>query len=403
MFKLSPISGFLFSSLLCISISHAWAVLPVDEIRTEVLDTPSGSWVWVIDGVGNFSNSRLFDSSSGEMLGMLSTGYWSGGLVLPSHGHDIYALQSHFSRSTRGERTDIIAIYDPRTLMPTGEITIPPRRMTALTLKGLSSLTTDDRFLIVQNFTPAQSVSIVDLANKRFVTELETPGCTGVYANSNNRFSTLCGNGSLYWVQMDETGNVIERAYSEPFFNPAEDPVATDAVRVNDQWLYASHNGYVYPVDTSAMIPVGKERWSFLSDQERAEGWRFGGFNHIAAHVPSNQLYILMQNGGEDSYEEPGTEVWVFDITTHSRLARFELEHMAMGIEVSTEAEPHLFTSAITFPIPGWAVGMLALFGYEGSLMQIARFGLDVYSAEDGRLIRTIEGTSSAPTLMQVW
>jgi|TARA_B100001964_G_C14244634_1_gene606801 methylamine dehydrogenase heavy chain len=381
----------------------AQADLPVDLPIVEKLKKPNNAWVWVSDGTGDFSKSRLFDTTSGKMLGMLSTGYWSGGLVLPSHGRDIYAIQTHFSRSTRGQRTDILAIYDPETLLEKGEIEIPPRRMSALIQKGLSSVTADDNFLMVQNFTPAQSISIIDLKNKRFVAEIESPGCTGVYANSSVTFSAICGDGSLMWVQMDATGNVIDKGFTDPFFDSYEDPVAADGVRVDNQWLYASHNGYVYPVDVSNVVPVAVERWSFLTDQERADGWRFGGFNHIDAHPQSRRLFILMQDGGEDSYEEPGKEVWVFNIDSHERIARFELEHMALGLEVSMEEEPHLYTSAVTFPIPTWAVVMLAVFGHESSLMEIADFGLDIYQADTGKLERTIENATSAPTLLQGW
>ena len=390
------ISGYLISFT-------AQADLSVDLPFVEKLKAPDHSWVWVIDGVGDFTKSRLFDTTNGKMLGMLSTGYWSGGLVLPSGGRDIYAIQTHYSRSTRGERTDILAIYDPQTLLPKGEIEIPPRRMSGLIQKGLSSVTADNNFLVVQNFTPAQSISIIDLSNQRFVAEIESPGCTGVYANSSVTFSAICGDGSLMWVQMDATGNVIDKGFTEPFFDSYEDPVAADGVRVDDQWLYASHNGYVYPVDVSDIVPVAAERWSFLSDQERAAGWRFGGFNHINAHPQSRRLFILMQDGGEDSYEEPGTEVWVFDIDSHERVARFELEHMAMGLEVSLEDKPHLYTSAVVFPVPTWAVVMLAVFGHESSLMDIADFGLDIYEAETGELERTIENVTSTPTLMQGW
>jgi methylamine dehydrogenase heavy chain len=359
--------------------------------------------VWVIDGIGDFSESRLFDSASGQMLGMLSTGYWSGGLVLPSHGRELYAMQSHFTRSTRGERTDIVAIYDPKTLLPTGEIEIPPRRMTALTLKGLSSLTADNRFLIIQNFTPAQSASVVDLLNHRFVTEVNTPGCTGVYARSAEGFASLCGNGSLFWVDLGPSGEVLEKGYLEPFFDPHTDPVSTDAVRLDNHWLFASHEGYIYPVNMMDKVPSPAPRWNFLTDQERKDGWRFGGFNHMAIHAPSRRLFMLMQDGGEDSYEEPASEIWVFDIDTRARLSRFELAHMTMGIEVSNEAEPHIITSAIAFPIPDWSVALLALFGYEKSLTEIAVFSLDIYTASDGKLQRTISGVSSAPTLLQIW
>lgn len=400
----SPLKLFIRTILCaCIGMAPAFADLPEETPGTDTLRKANGSWIWIADGVGNFTQSRLFDTTNGKMLGMLSTGYWSGGLAIPSHGRELYTLETHFSRSTRGQRTDVIAIYDPHTLLPTGEIEIPNRRMTALKVKGLAALTTDDRFLIVQNFTPAQSVSIVDLENRTFVAELNTPGCASVAAGSERFFSMVCGDGGLLWVQMDDNGHIVDKGMTQPFFDPLTDPVATDVVRSDKSLLYASNEGYIYPVDTESGIPEPRQRWSFLSDEERDEGWRFGGFNHTAVHTQSNRLFILMQDGGEDSYEEPATEVWVFDYLSGQRLARYELDNMAMGIAVSRDANPRLYTSAVIFPIPRWAVILLALTGNEGHLMEIARFGLDVFSADDGSRQRTIENTSTAPTLLQVW
>lgn len=391
---------FLIASIVSVS---AGADLPNDEISTEVLDYPGDNWVWVLDGVGELSTSRVFDTTTGEMKGMLSLGYWSSGIALPSHHREIYAIQTHYARSTRGPRTDVIAVHSAETLQFLEEIEIPPRRMTALTSNAIFDLTPDDRFLLVQNFTPAQTVTLVDVESRTFVQELETPGCVGVFALADRLISTVCGDGSLLWFSLRDDGSVKERGALPPFFSPADDPVQTDAVQLGNLRLFASNQGYVYPIDASSGKPEALERWSFLTDEERSNGWRYGGFHRLAVHAPSRTLYILVQQGGAESYEFPANEVWVFDVDTKERVARHELANPSFGIAISASEQPQFFASSVYVPLPDWATFLLYVFGYEATLEEFARFGLDVYDAADGSLIRSIENTTTVPTHIQRW
>ena len=42
-------------------------------------------------------------------------------------------------------------------------------------------LTDDDRFLLIYNYTPAQSVTVVDVPARKFVGEVDIAGCALVY------------------------------------------------------------------------------------------------------------------------------------------------------------------------------------------------------------------------------
>ena len=92
-----------------------------------------------------------------------------------------YVMETFYSRGTRGgERTDVVTIYDPATLLVVDEVIIPSKRITGMPKTSASGLLGNDRFLGVYNFTPAQSVSIVDLEKREFVTEASIPGCSFV-------------------------------------------------------------------------------------------------------------------------------------------------------------------------------------------------------------------------------
>ena len=96
---------------------------------------PGPHWVWVNDIVFHHmadGKSFLVDGDSGRMLGMLSTGFGHGGVVLPGNGAVILSPEVYFTRHTRGKRTDVVTIYDGRKLSPVTEIAIPPKRVSAM-------------------------------------------------------------------------------------------------------------------------------------------------------------------------------------------------------------------------------------------------------------------------------
>jgi len=151
--------------------SHAVAEVPAEQGRVLTIDDkPSAHWVWVTDiSYPNFvpGRAQLVDAARGRHFGMLTMGYGLSPLGLPRHGREIYSAETHYDRTARGKRTDVIAIYDPKTLGVTAEIEIPPKKVSGVTAPTFIGLTDDDRFMLLYNFTPAQSVSVVDLEQRR--------------------------------------------------------------------------------------------------------------------------------------------------------------------------------------------------------------------------------------------
>ena len=301
------------------------ADLPIESAgRVERLPAePGPHWVWVSDIIQG--RAALFDADDGRMLGMLSAGTGVISAAFPSDHRKIYLPETYYARRTRGERTDVVTVYDASTLAPMDEIVIPPKRGEHATGAACSALSDDDRFLAVFNLTPATSLSIVDVREQRFAGEISTPGCGLVYAAGNRRFAMLCGNGELLTVTVDDGGRGVTRKRTGPFFDPMKDPVTEKAVRHGDQWLFVSFEGFVHAVDFSSAAPRFPERWSLLSDADRRAGWRIGGAQHLALHERTGRLYSLMHRGEVDTHKEPGTEVWVYDLGSQERIQRIEV------------------------------------------------------------------------------
>jgi len=346
--------------------------------RVEVLpERPGPHWLWVSDML--LRRTSLFDGDSGRMLGMLNGDL---GIVVPTFSPDhreIYLISTHYSRGTRGLRTDEVTIHDAARLEPLAEVVIPPKRAEHFSWIGSAALSDDGRFLAVYNYTPATSLSIVDVRERRFVGEIETPGCSLVYPTGPRRFAMLCGDGALLDVVLDESGAELRKSRTAVFFDPYADPITEKGVRQGDRWTFVSFDGWVYEFDFSGDEPRVGERWSLLGESDRREAWRIGGHQHLALNAQMGHLYSLMHQGGVDTHKQPGTEVWVFDVARRERIARYavpnaisafvrqtlELEPGGLlarlldwllpnpgvdRIQVSQDAEPLLFTSVMLPP-----------------------------------------------------
>src|SRR5260370_3017312 len=196
-----PVSALVLSALL---VGSARAELPSDTEggpRVATLAVPASKhWVWVNDFVFPHmadGMAYLIDGDSGRYLGTLSTGYSFAHVLLSRDSKLIYSPETYFSRGTRGTRTDVVTLYDAGTLKVAGEIAIPPKRSSNLPMMANAVFTDDDRFRLIYNFNPAQSVTVVDTKLRKFVRAIETPGCALVYPTGPPSFFSVCADASL--------------------------------------------------------------------------------------------------------------------------------------------------------------------------------------------------------------
>jgi methylamine dehydrogenase heavy chain len=306
-------------------LGPARAEVPVEVPgAVERLPTPLGPhWVWAADAL--MRRTALVDLESGRTLGFLDGGF---GITAPVFGRrraEIYLPETHYSRGSRGERTDVLTIYDAPSLAPVAEVVLPPGRAINPLPSANAALSDDERFVAVFNYTPSVSLSIVDVERRALAGEVGLAGCSLAYAAGPRRFFALCADGALLAIALDEAGREAGRWRSPPFFDPQADPVTEKAVRHGDTWLFVSFEGFVHPVDVSGAEIAFDEKWSLLDDADRADGWRIGGQQHLAVHGATGRLYSLVHQGGPDTHKQGGSELWIYDLATRARVQRLAL------------------------------------------------------------------------------
>lgn len=351
-----------------------------EPLTTAALPPATPHWVWINDIVFHHmadGKAFLFDGDAGKMLGMLSTGFGYTGLKLSPDGTVIASPETYFSRGTRGTRTDVVTLYDAKTLNPASEIVIPSKRAGQLPMSSASGITDDGRFLLIYNFTPAQTVSVVDLKARQFAGEVDIPGCAEVYPTGPRSFFSLCGDGTAFHLTLDDRGRPVTRGRTAKFFDPLKDPITEKGIRDGARWLFASFAGEVVPVELGATGLAAGPRWPLTTAAERQQNWKPGGIQHLAVHAKRRRLFSLMHQGGTDTHKDPGTEIWVYDLSAGGkRLQRIPLDKPLTAIAVTSDLKPLLFGINIGLP------------------------ELRVFDALTGKLLRTVAEVGFTPSTL---
>jgi methylamine dehydrogenase heavy chain len=322
--------------------------LPAEHLGLEKLPPRSPHWVYVVDyAFGNEIDGRihLYDGDSYRRLGQVGAGFNPGFNLSPDRSNLVVAT-TYFARGSRGARTDVVEFTDSSTLSTRREIVLPPKRLQAVPTPFNIAYSSDGRFLYVAYMTPAASFGVLDPAKGTVLGEIDTAGCVLAIPSGPNRVSSLCESGRLLTVTLDEQGREASRAMSEPFFDPDKDPVFVQGIASAHGFVFLSFLGQVHEVDLTGAEPVFAPPWSLVSAAERGQ-WRPGGEQLGAIHLALGRLYVPMHRGGEGSHKDGGTELWVFDLARHQRLARWPLKAAGLrpvvAVNVSQDAAPLLF------------------------------------------------------------
>ncbi len=324
--------------LLATSMQTAIAQLQPEQPSSATLPPPTDSWLLAKTREGSY----LFDGATGEMQGMFSHNWFTPAIVtLPSRG-EAYFVESFLSRGVLGERNDVVSVVGLSDLRPIAEIDIPDKAA-ALSFRHHVGLLGDLRHLVVYNLTPAQSVSVVDVVDRKFVDEISTPGCAIMMPVGERSFLMLCGDGTLQLIELDRKGREVARERSAVFFSVEDDAVFDRPVETDAGWLLVTYHGQVYEARVQGREISITGPWSLLVDEDLEDEWRPGGQQPFSLHRGTGLLYVLMHQGGEDTHHNPGTEVWVFDVERQRRAGRLVLESEAGRVLSSQETEPRLY------------------------------------------------------------
>lgn len=288
--------------------------------------------VWIVDG------------DSQRMRGLISTGFTPAFGLAPDGGAFVVG-ETYWSRGSRGVRTDVVTIYDPKTVRPIGEVILPNGRMLASIKKFALRVTGDSRFALSANMTPATSVSVVDIAAQRFVEEVATPGCFLAIPHGESSFSSICSNGALLTVDLNE-GRAANVERSDPFFDPVNDPVFDSPAysQRTGRAFFVTYEGVVLPVDFSGGRPQFADSWRLADEKLAKKGWLPGGKTVSAYHSGADRLFVLMHRGGKWSHGDAAEEIWVFDASEGRLIGRERVSAPALTISVTGSDNPLVYT-----------------------------------------------------------
>ena len=349
---------------------------PEEGTRVAKLPAPTPHWalIYSIASLGSFAPSSvtIIDGDSRKVLGMMDGGLGSSFTVAPDH-RSFYMADTYYSRGARGDRTDVVTIYDAKTLEPTGEVVIPPKRQLAAQDNATIGVTPDGKLLLVANMTPATSATVIDLRQRKVLGEIQMVGCTETLVTGKRQFVSLCGDGAMMTTDFDDTGKATsQKRTAAPFFEPDKDPVYALPAVIGSQAYFLSYHGTIYPVDLSTDPATPGKSWPLLSQEEIAQNWRPGGVQQLAVDAHKGLLYVLMHQGGEWSHKMPGVDVWVYDIKTQKRVRKITLAKMADAIALTADANPLLVSVMQVIPP--------ATLGY-----------VQFYSLASGKLLGTVD------------
>tara|TARA_R110002167_G_scaffold267168_2_gene473857 strand:- start:368 stop:1504 length:1137 start_codon:yes stop_codon:yes gene_type:complete len=298
----------------------------------------------------------LIDGDAGQVKGTLTLSSFSPAVRPHMSANKIYAYGSFYSRGYYGDREDVVLIYDASTTIPVAEIPIPAKAA-GIGHSGMISLL-KDKFLGVWNITPATSFSLVNVETNEFIGEIATPGCAMIYAIRDG-FIMPCGDGTIQYVELTDAGVETERTRSEVFFNPMEDAVLDYAVPAGEGWMFMSMDGLVYKVTVENGRVIVSSPWTINPESDGVadvngvmrtndDDWRLGGRQPFTYNDATKELFVVMhKGGGQETFEDPGSEVWAFNTRTQRRGYRLEAEEgdNFSSVQITQDADPILILS----------------------------------------------------------
>ncbi|MCG6942945.1 MAG: hypothetical protein LJE69_17055 [Thiohalocapsa sp.] len=252
--------------------------------------------------------------------GSIPTGSYGQMLVAPG-GKKVYLLGRYMKRIVYGPVEAVVQIADVPTMTIEKEIEVPIKAVQAADYAGLLGLSADGKLLYVQNATPAQSVTVVDLVGGKVLSEVPTPGCYGIYpALHGHKFATPCGTGTFETFTID--GDDFSSQMSKQIFDADNAPIYISPLRRNNgDLILTSFSGKLLLIDDSGDTVRVKDSIDVTSGVEG--NWAPGG-HEVAAYNAANDVVFLLMHADayEGSHKDPSQEIWAYGLQQHKLLSR---------------------------------------------------------------------------------
>ena len=323
---------------------------PIGQVATLAADFPE-SWMYVDEiSFANMFGGKIIlmdvaETRPAKRIKAMADKALIGNFTQARSRNEFYIMETFHERGARGKRTDVLAIYDKTTFNIVKELIWDETgtvRVQALPERYSMTLTADERFLLVSNFSPAASFTVVDLDTREIVTTIGTPGCVLTYPTGKNGVSSLCNNGGLLSTVLDNNGYMQAQYQIAPFFDTDKTPIYERPAIVDGIAYFPSFAGLVHAIDLRGDVAAHLETWSLVSAQERRQNWRPSGLALIDTDE-QGLVYLLMNPGGYDGSQTHGSEhVWVFDMAAKQRLRAIDLPNFGISLALSRGVRPKL-------------------------------------------------------------
>jgi len=326
-------------------------VEPTGVVETLPSQYPS-DWFLVQDSAFfHMSDGKVYvidaskDTVGQQVKGMFNNSLMGNILQVPSRG-EIMSVETFHSRGTRGDRIDVLTIWDSATLSPAAEVMLPsgkrfmgmPERVALQTLNG-------DRWLAIFNFSPSTSVTLVDLENREIVNEIAIPGCSFLYQTGDMGFTSLCADGRFLTIVLDGSGEERSREKSEVFFDSDDNPIFERPARSGDIAYFPTFDALVHPVVLQGSVARPLSAWSLIGPGE--ETWAPSGIG-IDGEDELGRIYFLMNpeaRGVDGMHNAGGAEIWVYEPDARRRVLRIPLKEWGLSFAVSRGQEPKVLVT----------------------------------------------------------
>lgn len=364
--------------------AEAAAALAAGEADEPVIldaPAPDARRVYISDSAHFASLTQQFvvDAEAGRVIAMTDSGFLPNPVVADD-GSLFANVSTTYSRISRGEREDYVEVFDPVSFKPVADIEIPveAHRFLVGTYPSMSALSPDNKTLLYYQFSPAPAVGVIDIEGKAFKRMLEVPDCYHIFPTAADNFFMHCRDGSLAKVTFDANSDAAPEVTHSEVFHPEDEYLVNHPAysQKAGRLVWPTYEGKIYQFDLSSGEAKALNTIEGLTEEERADNWRPGGWQLTAYHRPSNRIYMLVDQRAEWTHKTPSRYVVVIDADSGERIAKHELGHDIDSVAVSQDADPLLY---------GLSTGGKTLY---------------IYNAETGEELRSVNQLGHGPTVM---
>ena len=162
-------------------------VLTAEVSDTAVLTTgkPHRFYTMAYEG-----SAVIFDADTGRIEAQVPMGA-NATLDFSPDNTRIYVGETMWTHGNRGDRIDLLSIYDASTLNLLKEIPVPPRAPVNMKYNN-TSISASGHRAYLYNLHPATSITWVDLQKETVGGTVEVPGCAMAFAWGETGVSSVC-------------------------------------------------------------------------------------------------------------------------------------------------------------------------------------------------------------------